>query len=68
MVPTSTDEFGSFTWDLYDFELGGNPVNLGLSEGGGKAYFVLLISPAEEHDALVQELFIPAIEAMAPLE
>jgi pimeloyl-ACP methyl ester carboxylesterase len=65
--PISSEEVGSFTWDFYAFELGGNPVDLALAEGGGKAYFVALISPPEEHETLYQGLFLPAVEAMAPL-
>jgi hypothetical protein len=68
LEPISTEEVGSFTWDIYTFELGGNPVDLALAEGGGKAYFVILISPPEEHETLYEGLFLPAVEAMAPLE
>jgi pimeloyl-ACP methyl ester carboxylesterase len=66
--PISKEEVGSFTWDIYTFELGGNPVDLALAEEGGKAYFVILISPPEEHETLYEGLFLPAMEAMAPLE
>jgi len=65
--PTLSEEHGSITWDFYTFELGGNPVDLAIAEEEGKAYFVALISPAEEHEALYQDLFMPAVEALAPL-
>jgi hypothetical protein len=37
------------------------------AEDGERAYFVLLISPEDERDALVEGLFLLAVEAMAPL-
>jgi hypothetical protein len=65
MEPVQRAEIGSFTWDLYAFESQGNPVDLGLAEDGEKAYFVLLVSPADEHEVLYEQLFLPAVEAMA---
>jgi pimeloyl-ACP methyl ester carboxylesterase len=65
--PISREVVGRFTWDFYNFELGGNPVDLSLAEEGSKAYFILLISPPDEHETLYEELFLPAMEAMAPL-
>jgi pimeloyl-ACP methyl ester carboxylesterase len=64
LEPVQRAEVGSFTWDLYAFESQGNPVDLGLAEDGEKAYFVLLVSPADEHDVLYEQLFLPAVEAM----
>ena len=59
---------GNFTWDFYTFDRRGNPVDLALAEDEKKAYFVLLMSPKDEHDALYQQMFMPAVEAMASLE
>ena len=67
LEPTSSAEIGSLTWDLYAFEVQGLPVDLALAEDGEKAYFVLLISPPDEHEVLYEQLFLPAVEAMAPL-
>ncbi|MGB3906698.1 MAG: hypothetical protein WBB22_17470, partial [Anaerolineae bacterium] len=67
--PVARAEVGNFTWDFYSFERpGGNPADLALAEDGDKAYFVYLVSTPDEHDALYQGLFLPAVEAMAPLE
>ena len=67
--PVGTAEVGNFTWDFYTFERpGGNPASLALTEDEDKAYFVYLVSTPEEQEALYQGLFIPAVEAMAPLE
>ena len=42
--------------------------NVALAEDGKKAYFVLLISPPDEHEVLYEQLFLPAVEALVPLE
>jgi pimeloyl-ACP methyl ester carboxylesterase len=67
LEPVTTAEVGNFTWDFYTFELQGNPADLALAEDDEKAYFVFLISASDERDALYDQLFLPAVEAMAPL-
>jgi pimeloyl-ACP methyl ester carboxylesterase len=67
--PLASAEVGNFTWDFYRFERpGGNVGDLALAEDGEKAYFVYLVSTPDEHDGLYAQLFLPAVEAMAPLE
>ena len=67
--PVSSAQVGSFTWDFYSFERpGGNPADLAMAEDGDKAYFVYLVSTPDEHDTLYEQLFLPAVAAMAPLE
>jgi hypothetical protein len=67
--PVARAEVGNFTWDFYRFERpGGNLANLALAEDSEKAYFVYLVSTPDEHDTLYEQLFLPAVEAMAPLE
>ncbi len=67
LEPTTRAEIGSLTWDLYTFEIQEFPADLALAEDGEKAYFVFLISPPDEHEALYEQLFLPAVEAMAAL-
>jgi hypothetical protein len=67
LEPASSAEIGSLTWDLYAFEIQGLPVDLALAEDGEKAYFVFLVSPPDEHETLYEQLFLPAVEGMAPL-
>ena len=55
------------SWRLYSFELQGLPIDLALAEDGEKAYFVFLVAPPDEHEVLYEQLFLPAVEAMAPL-
>ena len=65
--PRATTEIGSFLWELYSFERpGGNLADLALAEDGAKAYFVYLVSSPADHEQLFEELFLPAVEAMAP--
>lgn len=65
--PVGEMPIGSLTWQLYGFQLQGNPLDLALAEDEDKAYFVLLISPADEHNVLYEQLFLPAVEAMGPI-
>ncbi|MBN1246236.1 MAG: alpha/beta fold hydrolase [Anaerolineae bacterium] len=64
LQPTIRADIGSLTWDLYALEIQGHPADLALAEDGEKACFVLLISPADEHEALYEQLFLPALTAM----
>jgi pimeloyl-ACP methyl ester carboxylesterase len=57
----------ALTWRLYRFQVQANPLDLALAEDESKAYFVLLISPADEHELLYRQLFLPAVEAMGPI-
>jgi len=60
---------GNFTWDFYRFRRpGDNLATLALTEDSEKAYFVYLVSAPDEHGALYEAVFLPAVEAMAPLE
>lgn len=60
-------ELGSLSWSFYRSELAGHPLDLALAEDESKAYFVFLVSPTDEHQTLYEQLFLPAVEAMAPL-
>jgi hypothetical protein len=67
--PVASAEVGSFTWDFYRFERpGGNVADLAIAGVGEGTYFVYVVSAPDEHDSLYQQLFLPAVEAMAPLE
>jgi pimeloyl-ACP methyl ester carboxylesterase len=66
--PVASAEIGSFMWDFYTFERRGHPADLAITEDGEKAYFVFMISAAEEHDDLYEQLFLPAVKAMAALD
>ena len=67
MAPDSQAQVGNFVWDFYSFERRGNLADLALAEDDEKAYFVFLVSTPEEHDALAEQLFLPAVEAITAL-
>jgi CubicO group peptidase (beta-lactamase class C family) len=73
-LPESVGEFESpaFTWQLYQVEvevtaLGAVMVDLALAKTESDAYIVLLQTLADEYDILHESVFIPALEAFAPL-
>jgi len=68
LEPVTRTEIGNLTWDLYTFEVQGYPADLALAEDEEKAYFVFLISPSDEHAGLYEWLYLPAVEAMGPME
>ena len=65
--PVKIAKLGNFAWDLYAFDRRGNPVDLAIAEDDRKAYFVYMMSPPDERDALYDQLFVPAVKAMASL-
>ncbi len=66
-------ESAALTWELYRMEVqapgaGAVVVDLALAERDGTAYVILLQAMAEEHEALHEGVFLPAVEALAPVE
>jgi pimeloyl-ACP methyl ester carboxylesterase len=61
-------EWGAFAWHLYEFQFAGDPADLALAEADGEAYYVLLVSLAEERDTLYEALFLRAVRALVPIE
>jgi pimeloyl-ACP methyl ester carboxylesterase len=57
----------TLTWDLYELTLQGAPVDLALAEDGDKTYVVLLISDVVERQILYDQLFVPVLDALKPL-
>jgi hypothetical protein len=68
MESVASAESDSLVWALYSFEYQSYRADLALAEDGDKAYFVLLISPPDERDALYESVFLPVVDALAPLE
>lgn len=67
LVTRSTE--AGLDWSLYrvPIESAGVVADLGLAQGGDAAYVILLVSPAKESEALRESVFLPAVEAFAPL-
>lgn len=51
-------------WKLYETDVQGTPANLALVDAGGLTYIVMLFSSADEQPFYVDELFLPALEAI----
>ncbi len=66
--PMTTQALGAFTWMLYRFAIQTYTADLAIAESDKPAYFVLLVSSPDEHDALYEQVFLPAVAALRPLE
>ncbi len=66
-TPESSGEYEDAegrTWTLYETELQGFPVSIGLYDDGAIVYFVMLVAPAGERDGLVTAVFQPVMDAI----
>jgi hypothetical protein len=59
---------GHFTWEFFRFDYQGLVVDLVLSGEDGRSYMVMLVSTLDEQKALYDQVFIPAVEALSPLQ
>jgi Beta-lactamase len=73
-LPPSTGSVQSpaFTWTLYKFDVavadaGKLAVDLALAEDDAGVYMVVLLAPSQEYAALHESVFVPAINALAPI-
>lgn len=55
-------------WRLYTSAFKGDPVDLAYAETGGRTLLVVMMSTAEEHDALYEAVFLKVVDALAPAE
>jgi pimeloyl-ACP methyl ester carboxylesterase len=61
-------EANGLTWTLYAVEVQTLSVDFALTEGGGMVFIVLLQSAMDERDALYEAVYLPAIDALVPVE
>ena len=66
--PVTTETWGAFTWTLYRFTLQTYTADLAIAESDTPTYFVLLVTLPEERDALYEQVFVPAMSALRPVE
>jgi hypothetical protein len=66
--PVATETRGVFAWTLYRFSLRTYTADLAIAESDEPAYFVLLVTLPEERDVLYEQVFVPAMAALRPLE
>ena len=69
-LPESTGEreANGLTWTLYTVEVQGLSVDIALAESDGLVLIILLQSSMDERDALYEAAFLPAIDALVPIE
>ncbi len=61
---SGTYETAVYTWTLYAVEAPGFLTMIGLTETDGTTVVVLLVSPANEQETLVNAVFFPALDAL----
>ena len=61
-------EANDLDWSLYELDVQGLSVDLAVTESEGTAYLVLLQSPASERDFYYANVYLPAIDALAPID
>ena len=68
--PPSIGERGANapSWELYAVEVQGLSVDIALSESGELTLIVLLQCTPEERDNLYQQVFLPVVDALRPIE
>jgi pimeloyl-ACP methyl ester carboxylesterase len=66
--PVSTEALGVFTWTLYTFSIQTYTADLAIAESDSPAYFVLLVTLPDERDTLYEQVFLPAVAALGPVE
>jgi pimeloyl-ACP methyl ester carboxylesterase len=62
--PVGEREANGLTWQLYNVEVQGLAIDIAIAESGSSALVVLLQSDPNEHDALYESVFIPAVDAL----
>jgi pimeloyl-ACP methyl ester carboxylesterase len=69
-VPGSTGEreANGLTWMLYELQVQTVAVDIALAESDGQVLIVLLQSAQDERDELYDAVYLPAIDALVPLE
>lgn len=70
-APESSGEYvdaAGRAWTLYALNVQGTPGNLALVDAGGVTYIVILFSSEDEQPFYVEEVFLPALEAITAAE
>lgn len=66
--PVGEREANDLGWDLYAVEVQGLFVDIALAESGELSLVVLLQGTPEEHPSLYEQAFLPAVDALKPIE
>jgi len=65
---TGAREANDLTWSLYTFEVQGVSRDLAVAESEGLTLIVILRSAPNERDVLYEAVFLPAVDALVPIE
>jgi hypothetical protein len=66
--PFGDYESATLAWTLYQLESPMAPMAVAMTETDSAAYLVLLAAPGKEIEALVEAVFLPAVDALTPIE
>jgi len=69
-VPESVGsrQANGLNWSLYEVEVQGIVIDMAIAESDGTSFFILLQSTAGERDFYYTEVYLPAIDALTPIE
>lgn len=56
------------TWTLYTAKFKEHPVDMALAERNGSTLLVVMLSQADERDALYEAVYLPVIDALKPID
>ncbi len=65
---TGTRDANGLSWTLYQLETPGMILDLAMVEGSQMSYMIMLISTADDHDTLYNDVFLPAVDALKPIQ
>ena len=52
-------------WDIYNAEINDQATDIALARDGAFTFFVVMVTPPEEHDLLKEQVLLPALEGMS---
>ena len=63
----STREANGLTWNLYELDFRGYPADVAAAEGDGVLYVIQVVSSnSDERAALLEQVYLPTIDAFIP--
>ncbi len=65
--PDGTREANDLTWTLYSLDMQGQPANLAVTSSNGTGYLILLITTPTQQADYYEQIFLPAVDALAPV-
>jgi hypothetical protein len=63
-----TRDANGLSWKLYQLEDPGMILDLAIVEGSQMNYMIMLVSTADDHETLYNDVFLPAVDALKPIQ